>query len=385
MNDPHLLPQASLANWRKAPFNIWGFSHVDKILTTSRIEKKKASPLPYGEALDLATLRLADGASIADTLAFCHTDAFMALHDGKIVAEFYRGASQRTLPHIVFSVSKSITGTLAGVLVGRGELDPDAPVTRYVPETQGSAYGDCLVRHVLDMTVSVGFIEDYLDPTGDVARYRRAMDWDPPQSPSEKGGVHDFICGLKKDKGPHGAVFHYVSPNSDLLGWILERAGGRPLPELLSRDLWQPLGAESDAFITLDRFGAPRAAGGICVTLPDLARFGEMMRLKGRANGAQIIPEAWIDDILTAGDRKAWKAGTMTHLFPSARYRSKWYVPDDVPGEFCAIGIHGQWIYVDPKTRLTVIKLSSEPTPVGIEFDKPTLNVFRALGAYFGR
>src|SRR5690606_34539489 len=154
-------------------------------------------------------------------------------------------------------------------------------VSRYVPEIDGSAYGDATVRNLLDMTVSIRFVEDYLDPTGDVARYRVAMDWNPPGAFAYQGGLHDFLPTLPKGEAAHGERFHYVSPNSDLLGWVLERAGGLKMSEMLTRYLWQPLGAETSGYITVDRDGAARTAGGICVTLSDLARFGDMMRLGG--------------------------------------------------------------------------------------------------------
>ncbi|UVC11702.1 serine hydrolase [Rhizobium sp. TH2] len=372
-------PEASLANWRTHPFNVRGFHNVDRLIATQPIECAPSTvPLPRGRILDLAAV-MVDGSSASSGLLQSHTDGFMVLHRGAVVVEQYGPTATASSRHIIFSVSKSVTGTLAGVLADRGELDPDAPVSRYVPEIIGSAYGDATVRNLLDMTVSVRFIEDYLDPLGDVARYRVAMDWNPPGAFPYQGGLHYFLATLPRDDGPHGERFQYVSPNSDLLGWVLENAGGLPMAEMLSRYLWQPMGAESSGFITVDRNGAARTAGGICVTLSDLARFGDMMRQDGKANGRQVIPEAWIKDIMTSGDPEAWQKGDMTNLLPEARYRSKWYIPTDHPGTFCAIGIHGQWIYVDKGAGVTAVKFSSQPLPVDDALDKLTLATFRAI------
>lgn len=380
------MPEATLENWRRHPHNTWGFSHVDRLVTTQPIKiGQDTHPLPRAEQLDLSAISTDGGKTISAALSDSFTDGFMVLHRGRIIAEQYGPATDAETRHIVFSVSKSLTGSLAGVLVERGELDVDQPVIRYVPELAASAYRDCTVRHILDMTVSVRFIEDYLDPKGDVARYRVAMDWDPPKAFEYEGGLHDFVATLPHDAGPHGEKFHYVSPNSDVLGWILERAGGMAMAELLSRYIWQPMGAENDAYITVDRQGGARTAGGICTTVADLTRFGEMMRLKGLVDGRQVIPESWIDDILNGGDRQAWARGDLTDLFASGRYRSKWYIPDDVPGEFCAIGIHGQWIYVDPAAEMTAVKLSSQPIPADDDLDQQTLQIFRALGKHLKR
>lgn len=372
------LPAPELANWRQHPFNVKGFVELGNLIATQPIVAGSSTPLPSGDPLDLASIAV-DQDNAADLLAASNTDGFIVLKDGAVVSEFYGPAMSATTPHIIFSVSKSVTGALAGVLVERGELDTEAPVTRYVPELKASAWGDATVRQVLDMTVSVRFIEDYLDPKGDVARYRVAMDWNPPGVFPYEGGLHHFLSTLPKDQEPHGERFQYLSPNSDLLGWILERAGGATVAELLTRHIWLPLGAETDGFITVDRHGAARTAGGICVTLRDLARFGDMMRLGGRANGRQVIPADWVKDIATAGSEEAWRKGEMTGLFKQARYRSKWYIPLDRPGVLVAIGIHGQWIYTDRDAGVTIAKMSSQPLPVDDPLDLRLVAMFRAI------
>jgi CubicO group peptidase (beta-lactamase class C family) len=375
--------QATLANWRQHPHSIWGFTHVDKLLPVARISGGAPTPLPRAAQLDLDHVRLdwrGERITASAVLALTHTDGFLVMKDGAVVAERYLKQREQDR-HIVFSVSKSITAMLAGVLVEQGLLDPDEPVLRHVPEAKGSAFADCTLRHVLDMTVSIRFIEDYLDPLGDVARYRAAMGWNPPGPVAAEDGLHRFIEGLPKAEHPHGYRFHYVSPNSDMLGWIIERASGETVATLLSRHIWQPMGAAHDAFITLDRHGAPRTAGGICTSLEDLARLGEIMRNRGTGNGRRIIPERWVDDILTAGDPVAWSRGEMVHLFPKGRYRSKWYIPEPSSGVLCAIGIHGQWIYVDFAAGMVAVKQSSQPIPADDAMDHQTLALFRAIAA----
>jgi CubicO group peptidase (beta-lactamase class C family) len=308
------------------------------------------------------------------------TDGFIVMHKGAVAFEWYGNGLTPADPHIVFSVSKSITGILAGILAERGKLDPDAPVIRYIPEAAGSAYGDCTVRHVLDMTVSIAFVEDYLAPTGDFARYRAATGWNPVADPTLAGDVHSFLVTLRRDANPHGAAFHYVSPNSDMLGWILERAGGAPYAQLLSELIWRPLGAEADAHVTVDRLGAARSAGGVCIALRDLARFGELVRNHGRAGNRQIVPRWWIEDILRNGDRRAWLAtDTAAKFLPNGRYRSQWYMIGNDSGAYCAIGIHGQWIYVDPKAEMVIAKLSSQPLPLEDATDRLLLAAFAAI------
>lgn len=372
--------KATLANWRQHPHSLWGFTHVDELIPVAPIAAGGGTSLRWGEKLDLSGVCLDwqdRRMGLPEALAATHTDGFLVLKDGAVVAQHYAN-QQAADRHIVFSVSKSITATMAGVMVEQGMLDPDAPVTRYVPEAKGSAYGDATVRHVLDMTVSVRFTEDYLDPLGDVARYRVAMGWNPPGLIGGEAGLHQFIASIPKGDHPHGDRFHYVSPNTDMLGWILERASGSSIAELLTRHIWQPMGMEHDAFITVDRYGAARTAGGICCSLSDLARFGELMRGKGAYQSRRIIPESWIDDILRNGDFDQWRKGDLVALFPEGRYRSKWYLADPASRVLCAVGIHGQWIYVDYQRGMVGVKHSSQPIPADDAMDHLTLAMFRA-------
>ena len=166
-------------------------------------------------------------------------------------------------------------------------------------------------------------------------------------------------------------------PIPDLLGWILERAARRPFACLLSERIWQPLGA-GDAEITVDRLGASRTAGGICATIADLALFGEMMRNRGVARGHPIVPGSWIDDIRSGGSRQAWLAGDLVNLLPAGRYRSQWYQTGNDHDAFCAIGIHGQWIYVDPLAALVVVKHRRSRRP---SMTRSTISRWQALAA----
>ncbi|MBS0529843.1 MAG: serine hydrolase [Proteobacteria bacterium] len=358
----------TLANWRKSPYSAWGFRNVRQLLPTAEILASGHFQSLETDLRDIGqtSFKGRDGreATLASALGSSNTDACVVLRRGRIAAEWYGNGMSATTPHIVFSVSKSICGALGGILADRGLLDPDAPVTSYIPELAPSVYATCSVRHLLDMTVGISFVEDYDDPDGDVIRYRYAVGWDPLPAGRESPDLRGFLATMKPDGKKHGDVFHYVSTNTDVLGWVYERACGQPLAEILSQFLWQPLGAEKDAYIAVDKHGAMRAAGGICVTPHDLARFGEMIRRRGVANGRQVIPGAWIDDINSSGDPEAWARSEFAELFPKASYRSKWYRIDREKNVLLAIGIHGQYVYIHPEAELVIIRMASEHTPL---------------------
>lgn len=372
----------TLGSWREAPYSRWAFHNLRELVPTSHI----SCGLPRIEApnigSDLLSQKISTGvegvSTVAQHLAYSHTDAFVLMRRGEIIGEYYAPHSGIDKPHVIFSVSKSITAVVSGILEGQGVVDPDMPVAEYLPEAVGSAYGDCSYRDVLDMRVSLDFSEVYLDKNGAFARYRRAMLWNPPEPGTSAEDLRCLLMSLKKADRPHGGPFFYASPNSDLLGIILERVTGKRYAQLVSELLWQPVGACNDAYVTVDAVGTARAAGGVCVTARDLARLGELVRTGGARCGLQVLPKAWIDDMLANGDGNAWRAGG-ENVFPEGRYRSQWYQTGEASGAFCAIGIHGQWIHVDPSREITITKLSSQPNPVDDELKFANLAFFRAV------
>jgi CubicO group peptidase (beta-lactamase class C family) len=383
--------QVTLANWREAPFNRWAFSHVREIIPTADIANDpddfwRLPPV----ATDLSGVSIDDGSggriNLEGFLAATSTDAFVIVHRGRTVFEHYAGATTASTPHILMSVSKSMLGLLAGILAGTGALDVDAPATRYVPELKGSAFEGASVRHLLDMRSGLDFNEDYLATSGDIIQYRKSTNWNPLDAGEQGSDLRSFLPTLTATFGPHGGEFNYVSPCTDLLGWIIERAAARRYADLMSDLLWKPLGAAHSAYITVDRLGAPRCAGGMCVTATDLARVGELLVRGGRRGGRQIVPLEWIEDIERAGDPDVWDAGSFVAYYPNRKmhYRSKWYVEHGASPLFFGLGIHGQNLFVDRQHQLVIAKLSSQPQPLDASQIALTSRAVDALRKHFG-
>ena len=308
----------------------------------------------------------ADGASVTalEHLKQSHADRFVMMRDGVVLDEWLASHGVPDKPHIIYSVSKSVTGMLAGIAIGDGKLDPDARVADYVAVKHGSAYHAARVRDLLDMTVSLDFVENYLDTAGDFDRYRRAMLWNPEHGGAAPETMLDVLASLKPRAHPHGTIYYYASPNTDMLGLVVEAAVGQRFHAYLADRLWGPMGARGAAYVTVERVGAARAAGGICVTARDLARFGQLVLDGGSTrDGRALIPHSWVADMRSNGDREAWRKGNDAHVFAKGRYRSCWYDVGDERGSFCAIGIHGQWIWIDPTSRMVLAKMSSRPAP----------------------
>lgn len=227
-----------------------------------------------------------------------------------------------------------------------------------MPEIGGTAYDQATVRHLLDMRTGVVLAGEVL------ALYTAASHWDAVAVEAARPSFHEFFSTMAAPHAPHGGAFSYVSANTDLLGWVLERAAGQPFAALASRLLWAPMGAERDACITTDRAGSPRCTGGMCATVRDFARVGQLMVQGGRRDGAAVVPGDWVDDIGANGDREAWRTGEFGERFAplsrSMSYRSGWYVVDGSSPMLFATGIHGQNLFVDQANRLVVAKVSSQ-------------------------
>jgi CubicO group peptidase (beta-lactamase class C family) len=378
--------QVSLANWRTSPFNRWAFQHVREIVPSADIPHDPSTVRPLQTAaINVDRLRIPDAQATGLTLdAFMQhasTDALVVLHDGRIVIERYGyGMGPRT-PHILMSVSKSLLGLLTGIMIDRGQLDPDRLVTDIVSELAGTAYEGATVRHLLDMRTGVAFDEDYLATSGPIVEYRKSTNWNPLGPGETPSDLRSFYQTLHASEGPHGRRFHYISPNTDLLGWVVERAARERFADLMSRHLWRPMRAEYSAYITVDRLGAPRCAGGVCTTARDLARVGQLLVDGGACEGTQVIPSDWIDDIALNGSQDAWLEGVFAPYFPGRRmhYRSKWYVDlDDAPLMF-GLGIHGQYLLVDRKNRIVIAMMSSQADPIDGVLISLTMSAVKAI------
>jgi CubicO group peptidase (beta-lactamase class C family) len=136
------------------------------------------------------------------------------------------------------------------------------------------------------------------------------------------------------------------------------------------------MGAERSAYITVDRLGAPRCAGGVCCTARDLARLG----LVFAEGGGGIVPEGWLDDILTGGDHEAWAQGAGAENYPGLpmRYRSQWYVLERASPMAFAVGVFGQSLFVDRGNGVVMAKFSSQALPM--DRDRKMLTIRAAEG-----
>jgi CubicO group peptidase (beta-lactamase class C family) len=389
-------PDINAKNWYWGPGNHWSYQHTSRIFPSANIYRGNGPIATLDYALrdldDISFARPGTKApmSIAQMYAATDTDAFLVMKDGKIVTERYFNGMKAEDRHLLMSVSKSVLGVLAGIIIDQGRLDPNALITFYVPELKGSAYEGATVRNLLDMSVGMEFDEDYSSKTSDLYRLDEAAGW-VERGPTAANGLHEYLATLKKRHGAHGSEFRYISANTDAMGWVLERATHTDYAELVSKELWSKLGAERDAYVLLDGFQAAYADPGLNMTLRDLGRFSQMVLQGGLYNGHRIVPGSWIEDIRHGGDPEAWKKGPEYSYFRTlsgydeGSYRSYWYVADPRRGHIAAIGLAGQLIVIDPSSNTIIVKFSSHATPATDQYDVEYAGAIAIIDALSGR
>lgn len=365
----------------------WAVANYRSLVPTVAVERGAGPtrPLPVALRDDIDPLMFepmpgsgfAGAISWEQSLHANFTDAIIVVHRGIIVYERYFGVMTPARPHIVFSVSKSLAGLIAAMLIAAGALDEHALVGPLIPELAGSGFGDATLRQLLDMTTALAYSEDYTSPTADIADLVRAAGLAPRRA-GDPDGLRDYLPTIGRS-GPHGEAFTYRTCNTDVLAWVLHRATGTPLHRLVGDMLWQHLGAEQDGHYTIDGHGTEFAGAGFNATARDLARLGELLRCGGARGGRQVVPAAVVADIAGGGDpAKFAPAGYAT--LPGWSYRNQWWVSPH--GPFTARGVRGQMIWVDPAAELVIARLGSHPLAGNGNFDATSLPAWAAIARH---
>ncbi len=366
----------------------WSFSHLDHLVPVTEVSRGPVPPwqLPQRPREDIDTLGFLPVASrqrrsFAQAMAEAYTDGVLVLHRGRIVHERYHGALHLSQRHSAMSVTKSVVGLLAAMLVHDGELDEHALLTHYLPALAGSGFAGATVGQVMDMRTALDYSEDYADPQAGIWRHAQAGGV-LPRPPGYDGprGFADFLRSVGP-AGPHGHAFAYRTVNTDALALVMQVVTGQDLAGHLAERLWRRLGADQDAFLTIDSEGTPFAGGGLNLTLRDLARLGEMLRCGGWADGRQLVPTAVITRLRAGGCPEAFARARQSQM-RGWSYRAMWWVTHDAHGAWLARGVHGQTLYIDPRAEMVVARFASHPLPASLACDPSALRGWAALGRH---
>ncbi len=279
-----------------------------------------------------------------------YTQGFLFIQNDTIQYENYWRGQQEDTKHISWSMAKSYVSALFGIAIEEGYIKSiNQTVDEYLPELKGSGYDNVKIKDVLQMSSGVKFNEDYSDPKSDINRYWEGFVF---------GGSQDEFAATLENERPPGTYNKYVSIDTHVLGMIIVKATGKSLAENLEEKIWKPIGNEYDAYWLADGYGMEQANGGLNASLRDFAKLGRLYLNKGNWEGKQIVPAKWIEQSTSI---------TEEYLMPQSEnseskgigYGYQWWIPDGTEGEFMAIGVFNQHIYVNPTTNTIIVKNSA--------------------------
>ncbi len=350
------------------------FQHMDQLFATRVVRASgNAWVLPKEQkSFDVSHTYNGKTYVLDEFLEKTSTNALLVIHGQRIVAEIYRNGSNEKTRFISWSIAKSITSTLVGIALSEGKIDSiDDPVTKYLPEMENSGYQRVTIRQLLMMRSGVDWLEIY--------RFKEPTQLTEVHNNSLVGYKYrwcDYAAKQSKRKTAPGTVFNYSTLDASVLGCILERAVGITGADYMTEKLWKPCGMECDGYWIMDgppEVGREFFGAGFNATLRDYGRFGLMMLNGGIADGRQVVPGDWVK-LATGGGHEPTAPGA------SLGYQYQWWtIPNSEA--FMAVGLHHQFIYVDPNTRTVIVKLSATPNPVGNQPEH--LAFFRAVVAKF--
>jgi CubicO group peptidase (beta-lactamase class C family) len=385
------------ANYREHPFSQWSFRNIGAPLHVAMMPRSGAIHV-FKEAPDARV-----GAHISDDtegkqrtfeniFADNFADGVIVVQGNTILFEKYWNGLTRDYQHIWFSCSKSLASSAFGILMQQKNIDLTASPAKYIPELKGSAYERATIQDVLNMSTAMGFTESYTDTAnfyykhyGTAANSRYVPGEQTPDIINEEVlGVYDFLVKkafINKDLRP-GVKFEYSSPNVDVISWLISRISGMAYQDFVRENIWSKIGAEHDAYMQLDRAHTSFATGGMNSTLRDAALFGKLILDRGKMDGKQIVPASWVDETtrIAAADKERYGKNDVyvKANMPWVAYKNFWWILDETKGEYAAIGIHGQVVYINRSANIVIAYFSSQPLASSIAGRKEFLSKLNA-------
>ena len=303
------------------------------------------------------------------------TSALLILKNGEIQFEQYWLTGGEDVQWMSMSVAKSFISALVGIAIRDGHINNiEEAISDYVPELKNSPYNNVRIKDVLQMSSGASWDENYSDPESDINRWAKIF--------ALGGSFDEFIQTLSNDFEP-GTINHYNSMDTQALGMLVNRATGKSITNYMTEMLWHPMGAVNEGYWLLDSEGMEMAFAGLNATARDYAKFGELYRLDGELNGQQIVPKSWVKDSITPDGPHLTPGDNPLSDYPLG-YGYQWWVPEGGKGEFMAIGVYNQMIYVAPESNMVIVKLSAnssygtaEDSDMASELE--TIEFFRAI------
>lgn len=388
--------QVSFQNYRDYPFSKWSFRNMAAPMHVLMIPRGGAVHIfkdKQGNS-DVGDMSVSSGtgepSSFESVFKDNDADGVIVIQNDAILYENYWNGLSKDYQHIWFSMTKSLTSTALGILVSQNKIDLSASPAQYVSELKGTPWERTTIQNVLDMSTALGYGETYTDTNnffykyyGNASHFFYVPEADSDPKTATVLGTYDFLSKMatqNNDMKP-GYIFDYNSSNVDVISWIMSRITGKTLNEFIQENIWSKIGAEHDAYITTDNAYTAMGTGGMNTTLRDAALFGTLILNRGKIDGKQLVSADWVDESLklTDADKERYAKTNLYSegSFPFIAYKNFWWILDETKGEYVALGIHGQVIYINRSANIVVAFFSSQPNAGSVGYT----NLFYKLNA----
>ncbi|MDZ4831047.1 MAG: serine hydrolase domain-containing protein [Phycisphaerae bacterium] len=374
-----------------APYNRWGLMHADAILPTAVIGRGKGPvvPLLAGVAIDVDDVMFDDKDGrpmrVGDFFAATGLDGLLVLHKGKVVFERYENGMSRDQPHMMLGASAAFPALVALTLIHEGRLNAQVKLIDYLATLEYSAWRGTSLRALLDMTASVRFSNGAALPAPNQLAYEVACGLVPP--PKEYVGplsLMEFVRSMKDmdAERPHGDAFRFIPTGIDVTAELVRGKERATLARVIEKRIWSKLGAEHDARVVVDAHGTDLAALGFIATVPDMARFAQMLANRGQWNGQEVVPGVIALDVLAGGNTAMLARSDVAKLLPGGSYNAGWWNTDKAMGAAFLWGAHGQTVWINQRAEVVIVRVSSHSSS---DSDFLRYNEIRAMDAIVKR
>jgi len=363
---------------------VYNFSHMDELLFADKLPRS-GEEHQWDVALSTLPETYIDrgqSKKVLSMLETLQTTALIIIKDGTIVFEDYYKGTQTDDRRISWSMSKSFVSALTGLAIDNGDIKSiNDPVTDYAPLLKGSAYDGVPLIDVLNMASGIEFDEDYLDPGSDINKMGTVL--------ALGGSLDEFAAEQDNIARPSGTAWQYCSIDTHVIAMVLRAATGKTLQQYFIDNLWSKIGASADAYYSTDGEGNAFALGGLNMRTRDYALFGELIRNKGKRGNEQIIPASWVaESTAPSAPKMGERKTTKTEDGNKFGYGYQWWIPPHADGEFFAVGVYGQYIYINPKAGVVIAKNAAhrefmESDEKGEGFMAQNITLFRGLAEHY--
>lgn|SRR5688572_2078033 len=391
--------QVTSFNYRNYPNSKWSFRNMGAPLHVLMIPREGPVHI-FKETGNNSTgnTKIKGDSTFENIFAANEANGVIVIRNNEILFEKYWNGFSRHYQHVWFSMTKSMTSSAFGLLVTQNKVDLKASPVKYVPELKGTPWERTTIQDVLNMATALGFQESYTDTANVFYKYYGSASTFFPSAFSDKDpktatvlGTYDFLTKIATQNNnlQPGVKFEYSSPNVDVISWIISKLTGKTYNEFIQETIWSKIGAEHDAYINVDQSYTAMATGGLNTTLRDAALFGTLILNRGMVDGKQILPQGWVDETLklTTADKGRYGSNDVyvQAKMPWVAYKNYWWILDETKGEYCAVGIHGQVIYINRAANLVIAYFGSQPNAGSIASKEflPKLNACRELSKTF--